>query len=213
MLEIINQKGQVLQLSEEVNIPVERNNMLFNDGDKLMQDVVYASDAPLSAANKLFIKNGHLVDADNEVYILKVQAFTQAQVLFEANLVYTIKGNKINFTLKPNFAGLAAKVAGSSLNQIDFADQEEYLTATAIATLMKNTCLNPDAYGFIFVPLWNTRLGEGFPPANTSNAYVNQFNSTNCSQFCRYRKLTKYPFFKAFIRVAVYWQGAGLHKN
>jgi hypothetical protein len=177
MLEIINQKGQVLQFSDDVSIPVERNNMLFNDGDKLTQDVVYPFDAPLSHANKLFIKHGHLVDADNDVYTIKVQAFTQSQVLFDGNLVYTIKGDKINATLKPNFAGLAAKVANSRLNQIDFADQQEYLSGTALATLMKNTCLNPDDYGFIFVPLWNTRLGLSFPSNPSSNPYVNQFNT------------------------------------
>lgn len=175
MLQIINQNGQTLELPNDVSIPVERNNMLFNSSEALFQDIVYSFDAPLSPANKLFIKYGHLVDALNDVYAVKVQAFIGGQILFDGVLTYSIKSNKIQATLKPNFASVAIKAANSSLNQIDFGDQPAEMSAAILSALMRETVETPDNYGYIFVPLWNTRLGEGKNPLSTSYPYVNYY--------------------------------------
>lgn len=179
MLEIINPAGRVLELSDDVSIPVERNNMLFNNNDTLLQDVVYSESAPLSPSNKLFISFGHLVEADSDVYKIAIQAKLQGMPFFVGDLKYTIKNNKIDFKLLPNFASFTNLLSNNLISDIDAGDAVDDLTVANYEALMKDTCVNPQNYPYIFCPVWNTRLGEDLTNPAAKRDFINFWDYAN----------------------------------
>ncbi|MBC7616985.1 MAG: hypothetical protein H7202_13040, partial [Pedobacter sp.] len=176
MVEIVNQQGLVLELDDNAAIPVERNNMLFNDSDTLFQDVVYSFGAPLSPANKLFIAQAYLVDADIALYKINVQVFLGAFNLFKCVMDFSIKNGKIEITLKPNFAAKAKKAGESSLNQIDVNDQLSDMSGTTMAGHMNDTINSPQDYNYIFTPLYSPNYFPTAVGSPTSFPYINQYS-------------------------------------
>jgi hypothetical protein len=156
MLEIINQRGEILELSDDVAIPVEKNNTLFSDD--LLQDLSYNETAPLSANNKKFIQNAHLLTNDDASYQIWVSVSLNSEVLFTGLMQFRIKDDKLDFTLKPNYSSVATLAASGSLNQIDVGDQQSDLTAPQLIAVMNDTLNNPQNYNYVFAPVYHTRF-------------------------------------------------------
>jgi hypothetical protein len=158
MIEIINQYGQILELSAGTTIPVERNNSLFNAPDKFIQDITYPGKAGLTENNKIFIQNGHLVEAVNAVYELDVKVIISGSPFFAGIFAYKIISNEINFTLKVNFASVADIVKNTSIRSIITYDTvSDIANDAALEDLMKETCETPLDYPFVFFPIKNEK--------------------------------------------------------
>lgn len=173
MLEIINTRGEVLELDSDVAIPVERNNTLFNDDDKIYQDIAYSASTSLTPSNKMFINGGHRIGSKTDVYTMPIQVNINNSALLSGVIDYSIKNNKIEFTLKPNFTAFAAKISSFYLNEIDPGDLLKDLTLPQLEALMLDTVQNPQNHNYIFAPLFNTRLGEGQANPLAKRDYIN----------------------------------------
>lgn len=158
MIEIINKFGQILELSAGTTIPVERNNSLFNAPDKFIQDITYPGKAGLTENNKIFIQNGHLVEAINSVYELEVKVVVSGSPFFAGIFGYKIISGEINFTLKVNFASVADIVKNTNIRSIITYDAVSDITNdTGLETLMKSTCVTPLDHPFVFFPVKNEK--------------------------------------------------------
>ena len=156
MIEIVNPSGQVLELLPGTTIPVERYNSLFNSADKFIQDVTYPGKAGLTDNNMIFISNGHLVEASNEVYRIQVQVIVFGSHFFSGSLLYKITGDEIEYTLKVNFGVVADRVKKTNINEIITMDPDLTVgTVPALEARMKATCESPLSYPYVFFPVKN----------------------------------------------------------
>ncbi len=172
MLEIINEQGLVLELGEH-SIPVERHNPLFNDPEKFFQDITYPGTAPLSPANRSFIKNGHLVEADNSVYEFPVQVRYRGTPYFKGLFNYRIAEGGIDYTLRLNFGALADRVKNTRLPEIRIGRSVLFISSpAAFAEHMTDTLQHPENYPYCFFPIKNTnKVPDGTEEAPVSETY------------------------------------------
>lgn len=187
-MEIINEQGQILELTENTSIAVERYNSLFNTSDKLLQDLVYPSRTGLTETNRNFIGNGHLVESSNEVYSLSVQLIVSGSTFFSGVFVYRIINDEISFEIRVNLGAISFKLKEVSIKDI-YTTDSYYSTAgtIAFAALMKDTCQNPLNYPYVFFPVYNDRWIHGDIPedkrfVNLWNHATQSFNVTSSAR-------------------------------
>lgn len=156
-------------------ITVERYNPLFNDADKLFQDISYPGKAPLTKQNKLFFYGGHLVEAKNDTYQFDVQVNISGVLFFIAVCAYKHTSSGFEFTLKPDFGSIAEKVKNARLPEIRTNDAEFFYRVpyADFEDLMLNTCINPGNYSCAFFPVLNP---HNVPDPGKSFGFINYFS-------------------------------------
>jgi hypothetical protein len=176
MLKITNAKGQILELNKNTAISVERNNSLFNSDSEFAHDLTYPGQAGLTDSNKIFIGSGHLVEANNSVYEFPVQVSINDYEFYVAIFSYKIVKEQIEYILKVNFGALASKMKSVQVREIYTLDPfPNIFTNAALVTYMKNTCLNPNDYPYVFFPLFNDSWNSGGHPSS----WLNEWDHTN----------------------------------
>lgn len=172
MIQIINSLGQTLQLFPDTSISIERNNPLFNDDDKLFEDISYSFKVPASANNKVFFQSGHLVEANNSVYKIPVQCIVAGLPFYAGSIKYSFIAGDFEALLLLNFGALAEKLKTVTLTDI-YTD--EIFENPITAYFMKTVCENPQNYPFSFFPVKNTNWdGVGAYHYNTVNSWDHQ---------------------------------------
>jgi hypothetical protein len=179
MLEIINSVGLVLEVDDDVSIPVQRFNNSFTGQDLLFQDIVYNATSLLTPKNKQFIKQAQRINASADLYSLTVEVKLNNALFFKGNLDFKINDGKIEWNLKPNLTAYAKLIAESSFALIQSKDQVTKTAIEAGAPLMLDTCNNPQNYPYVFAPIYNLNLGDSTLPENTRRKYVNYFDFAN----------------------------------
>ncbi|MFD2163661.1 hypothetical protein ACFSJU_14725 [Paradesertivirga mongoliensis] len=179
MLEIINERGEVMEVSDNLSIPVERYNPLFNDSDKFFQDITYPGKAPISPANKAFFSGGHYVDTENSLYEFPVRISVSGFMLFKGVCQFKIGNNAYDFTLKVNFGALASNFKTVKLTDIRTNDSygSPLVTTAGWEIHMKDTCVNPHKYNYAFLPVFNDGVeyfGEEVSTTTNLWDYANQ---------------------------------------
>lgn len=158
MITITNQTGHTLELSAGTVIPVERNNALFSEPGKFVQDITLPGTAGLTENNIIFIQNGHLVESSISVYEFPVTVDVDGSAFFAGLFTYEIQGKNIKFNLKVNFGAVAEKVKSTSIRDIYTLDPIATVNNTiTLENLMKDTCLNPLNHNMVFFPVANAR--------------------------------------------------------
>lgn len=177
MIEIVNDSGMMLDLSENFGLTIERNNPLFLNGDDFFQDITYPGKAPLTENNKIFIGLGQLAERDIYRYELPVSVYVDSTPYFSGTFAYDIEGSEINFFLKVGYGDIAELCEKTKLNDL------KYNGDLGITYAMKqDSIVNPDNYPYSFFPIWHEtekveELAEaGQPVTYFTNPYdfVNQ---------------------------------------
>lgn len=176
MLRIINSRSQTLQLSAGTTIPVERNNPLFNDADKILQDVVYSAKAPITPANKAFHKGGHRVESVNDVYEFPVEVYDNGVFFFRGTYSYKMSSGSYDFKIQVNLGEVAAKIKSTMLTDIRTSDADYTMGGVAFEARMLDTLNNPDRYPYAFFPVKNETLGSKIANPAAVLEYVNYFD-------------------------------------
>jgi hypothetical protein len=185
MLEIVNEKGLIMDLPENFSITVEKFNPLFNDAEKFFQDISYPGTAPLSPANKIFFQNAHLVETANIYYEQTVFVNLGGISLFHAQCTYRMNENNFEFTLKPNFAAVAKALQSARLTELNTNDGnfDDGNNNAEFEALMLDTCKHPDKYAYAFLPVYNedfwTAPGYSVLPGSGQHSLVNYFDFNN----------------------------------
>jgi hypothetical protein len=180
MINIINNQGLILELDPNTSIAVDRNNFLFSDGDKLLQDVTYAARAGLTPNNRIFIQSGHLAEADAKLYKLPCKVLVSGQPFYAGVFAYKITNNQIEFTLQVNFGTISKLVKLIRLNELYTNDAlPPYTVSAEFEAYMKATCVTPENYPHVFFPVannaWSTN-GGGLPLMNNWDIASQQFD-------------------------------------
>lgn len=152
MIEIRNIKGQLAELSPGTSISIEKHNPLFNDEDKLFEDITYSFKMPQTDNNKVFFSDGHLVETENNVYQMAIQCIVAGTPFYAGNLSFSVSSGEYDVLLLINFGSLATKVKTVKLSEIYTADA---LPGKYTAADMKLTCQNPQNYPYAFFPVFN----------------------------------------------------------
>jgi hypothetical protein len=174
MLEIINEKGLVMELSAKTSIPVERNNSFFNSSNELIMDLSYPGQAPLTAKNKAFVNSGHRVYADATVYEFPVSVFLNSALIFAGIFNYKISNNQIDFIISPNFSAINKRANEYGFKDIKFRDfNTSFSTSAQIAAYMKLTVENPQDHPAVFIPVYNPASVEETEPPTAFRSHVN----------------------------------------
>lgn len=154
MIEIRNAAGQLAELYPNTQITVEKNNPLFNEQDKLFEDITYPFKMPESDINKIFFSSGHLVEADNSIYELEVSCIVSGYSFFAGTLTFSFVNGEFETLLKVNFGALASKLKKVKMKEIFTQDA---LPSLYTAAYMKTVCQNPDQYPYSFFPVYNEK--------------------------------------------------------
>jgi|GEM_PF-5405203 len=183
MIEIINEKGLILDLSDSFMLTIERNNPLFLKEFEFFQDITYPGKAPLTDNNKIFIDSGHLVETSVYNYELPVNVFIDGTVFFSGNIVYSIQDDEISFVLKVGYAAVAEICETTMLYQIDYGPDISIVYANKQASIV-----NPSAWPFAYFPTYhNTEKAEEYEEIGQSVEYF--------SNPYHYATQQKYQFF------------------
>jgi hypothetical protein len=191
MLKLINSLSQIADLYPDTTIPIERNNPLFNEDDKLFADITYGFKLPLTPHNLEFIKNGHLIEAENRVYAQEVTAIIDGTPIHSGSLTYKITASDIDALLLINYGLLAEKAKKVKLSEIYTGDT---LPNPYDEVLMKLVCLNPQDHPYSFFPVYNdswnpTEENNQTPFINNWDHEAQNFNITDTRITCPYFKL------------------------
>jgi GH35 family endo-1,4-beta-xylanase len=197
MLQLINSLSQTADIYTDTSITIERNNPLFNEEDQLFADITYGFKLPLTANNREFIKNGHLIEAGNDVYEQSAQLFVDGTPFHAGLLTYKISNQDIDAVLKVNFGAIAEKTKAVKISEIYTGDA---LYAPYTKDLMNAACNNPEDYPYSFFPVyneaWNTNELETDFVVNHWDHANQTFNITDYSKAtCPWFKL-KYLLIK-----------------
>lgn len=165
MIQIINKAGLTLHLFSDTSIPIERNNPLFLDSDTFGEDLTYSFSFPDDAYNKEFIKNGQLVEAENDVYELDIQTLFFGTTFFAGILTYSYENPNFKGLLKVNLGAVGDKIKTVKLSEIYSGD---VLPAQYTAANMLAVCTNPNSYPYSFFPVYN----EAWDPENKSTSFL-----------------------------------------
>ncbi|KAA8483769.1 hypothetical protein BDE36_1764 [Arcticibacter tournemirensis] len=170
MLTILNPSNLQMELAPDTTIPVVRENPLFNDSDKFVQETVYSVNAPFSPANKAFFNGGHRIDAPVEAYEFDIQVYDSGVHFFNGVCRYSTTSEGYEVELKVNIGAVADRIKSTRLPEIQTMDGIQFgNTLDALDNHMKNTAQNPDAYPYIFFDLRNTRLHNSDPGLSYNN--------------------------------------------
>jgi len=197
MIEIINSEGRTAFLDKDTAIVVERNNPLISSSETFLEDVTYSFDMPDNPPNRIFLKNGHLVEAKNSVYELSVQSFFLGEFLYTGVLRYSYQNKKFKALLMVNFGAVAEKAKTVRITDIYTFDG---FYGAVTAAYMKTVCSNPGAYPYSFFPVYND--GWQSDPAPQMNPMINPWDhvaqnfSSDIGSTGRNQVLTC-PFWKA----------------
>ena len=178
MLRITSLTGQSLELNKNTSIPVEKNNSLFSPDGTFVQDVIkFPGTAGLTDNNKLFIQNGHLIEAETGVYEFPVQVFVADYQFYKATFSYKIVKNQIEYILLVNFGAIVSKMKKAILKDIyTFDPVPGPGSAALMAAFMKDTCLNPKNYPFAFFPVYNDKWDSSAVAATSK--WLNEWDMT-----------------------------------
>ncbi|WP_316743450.1 hypothetical protein [Pedobacter antarcticus] len=201
MLQIINNKGQVLQPDPDTIIPVEVYNPLFTPSGELFQELIYNAQAGLTDHNKSFIGSGHLVETSTTEYELPVQVLYRGSTFFVGMFRYKIVDQKINFELKVNFGTVAKKVQMTVIREIMTMDPPTYLAKELFEKMMKDTCTNPEDYPYAFFPVYNktwmdTTSKIDYPWMNYWDHAAQKFTTVTARAGMDSRNTLEVPFYK-----------------
>lgn len=174
MLRIVNSRSQTLQLSAGTTIPVERNNPMFNDADKILQDVVYSAKAPINPVNKAFHQGGHRIEAINDVYEMQVEVYDKGVFFFKGTYTYKISSGSYDFQIRVNLGEVAAKIKATYLTDIRTEDAD-YNIGTQANARMLQTLQQPASFPYAFFPVWNDVIGSKIANPSAVPTYVNYF--------------------------------------
>ncbi|MES2808785.1 MAG: hypothetical protein V4619_09190 [Bacteroidota bacterium] len=198
MLKIVNAEGRTLHLPADTKITVERNNPLFNDEDKFLQDVSYTFFVPFSDNSKIFFKLGHLVEKSNESTLMQgISFYAAGTTMLKGNIRYSVTDDGFDANLEPNFAAINALIKNIRLTELRMEDAEFGLSNAAFKARMLDTCVNPQKYPYIFFPVHNPRWNES--GLSGSQPFVNYFDFASQAFFYNQSFGTPYiaaPFFK-----------------
>lgn len=185
-MEIINDFGQILELSPGTSLTVERFNSLFNSSDQMSQDIIYQSKAGLTESNKVFINYGHLIEATNDVYNLAVKVVVSGSIFFAGVMVYRIVDSDITFELRVNFGSIANKL--KTINIRDIYTLDSFFAGSSAGSLlpiMLDSAKNPTNYPYVFFPVWNDNwtpnpagIGNKSPFVNAWDHNLQKFTGT-----------------------------------
>jgi hypothetical protein len=171
MIEIINDKGQVLDLDSSFSLTIERNNPLFLRDDEFFQDITYPGKTPLTDNNKLFIGGGHLAERTIYNYELPVHVYIDNVPFFSGTLAYDIQGGDINFVLKVGYGDIAEKCEMTYLQELDYGGSVQIPYSEK-----QDSLVNPENYPFVFFPIFhNTTKVEELDEAGTPIQYFTNF--------------------------------------
>lgn len=172
MIEIINEKGLILDLSDSFKLTIERNNPLFLKEYEFFQDITYPGKAPLTDNNKIFISLGHLIETTVYNYELPVSVFIDGTNFFSGNLAYSIQSGEISFVLKFGYAAVADLCDTTMMYEINYGENISVVYANK-----QDSITNPDSWPFAYFPSYhNTEKVEeyeelGQPVEYFSNPY------------------------------------------
>lgn len=216
MIKIINTRGLVLELDPDTALTVERNNSLFNESDSFIQDISYSSKAGLTPNNKIFIEGGHLVSAENSVYEFQVHVEVLDEPFYGGAFSYKISQDKIQFTLKLNFASIANVIKSAKINEIFTGDAiQDIGNPENLASYMKQTCINPLNYPHVYLPVRNI----GWPQNVTPYLNMNSWNIENQKFEVVYRVQTgtqttiQVPFYRLSYIFSVVFKALGFESK
>lgn len=178
MIEIINKRGEVMELASNMAIPYEKNNTLFNGSDVFVEDLMYPGNAPLTPINKVFFGGGHRIDADPSVYEFEVSMFLNSAHICSGILTYKLSDKGFDFTIKPNFASVRAKATTYNFPAVKFYDILYTPMGKTYAQVMKEMATSPNDFPCVFVPVKNPYQ---FEEQTETNAYpfVNNWTNNN----------------------------------
>jgi len=199
MLRILNPSALTLELDPGTTIPVERNNPLFNDADKILQDIVYSAQAPMTPGNIAFHQGGHRVEAVNGVYEFPVEVYDAGVYFFRGTYSYKMNSGKYDFQIRVNLGEVASKIKATYLTDILTDDADYTLTGIDFEAMMKATLENPDQYRYAFFPVWNDQLGSKLSDPSRVYNYYNTFDYDAQKSIARYQSdkfALSAPFFK-----------------
>src|SRR5690606_25887098 len=131
---------------------------LFNDADAFASDVSYPGTAPLTASNKHFIKNGHLLERSITVYRLPVSLNVNDRWM-SGDFIYSMKAGKIEFSIKINMGVVYERIASTKITEVQPLSEIRYLdqTPSQFIQLMEASCDLPELYPFVFCPIYNNK--------------------------------------------------------
>lgn len=172
MIEIINEKGLSLELSENFALSIERNNPLFNQSDQFFQDITYPGKAGLTPNNKMFINSGHLIESTIYNYEFHVDVFINGNSFFSGVFSYKIVSKEINFTLKISYGGIATLSENTFINKIGYPE-DPLGSLTLSHADMQDTLLNPDDWPMAFFPIHHDtfKATDGEPTEYWTNPF------------------------------------------
>lgn len=177
MLKIVNASGRTLHLPPDVVVTVERNNPLFNDPDKFLQDVSYSFTVPFSPNADLFFGFGRLVEKANDTYTMAdISCYASGTTLIKGNIKYKVTASGYEANLQPNFAAINSLIKNIRLTEIRTEDAEYGFTQTTFEDRMLDTAMNPDKYPYIFFPVYNPDWYTASEIAHYD--HVNHFDET-----------------------------------
>lgn len=158
MIEIRNFDGLLAELYPDTSISIEKNNPLFNDKDEFFEDITYSFKLPDTENNKMFFKNGHLVEANNEVYKMPVQCIVSGFPFFAGSIKYSFVDGNFDAILLVNFGEVVDKIKNIKISEIYFND---IIPDEITPTFMKTVCENPLQYPFSYFPVYNEKWWSG----------------------------------------------------
>lgn len=148
MIEIINERNQVLDLDASFGLTIERNNPLFLRDDEFFQDITYPGKTPLTDNNKLFIGSGHLAERTIYNYELPVNVFIDNVPFFSGTFAYDIQNGDINFVLKVGYGDIAEKCEMTYLHDLDYGGNIQVPYAQK-----QDSLIHPENYPFAYFPI------------------------------------------------------------
>lgn len=181
MIQIINNKGLILELEKNMALSVERNNNLFSGSDSFLQDMIYPGKAGLTDSNIEFISGGHRIDANNSLYEFPVTVIASGNPFYGGVFSYKIANGQIEYNLKVNFGVVAEKVKNTVVRDIMTLDSYSMGTTAATETYMKETCTRPLDFPYAFFPVYNKswkNTGEFSPWMNYFDYQNQKFSVT-----------------------------------
>jgi len=204
MFKIVNTQGLVLELDPDEKITVEKNDPLFNDADKLLQDKSQSFKVPATENNKRFMKLAHLAEVNNSAYRQAVQVLYKGDVFLIGNLKCSVVEGNYEPNLEPNLVAINPLIKGIVMTDIPSNDSflniapggnpngGDPVNFEEFDAFMLDTVVNPEKYPFYFLPVQNKVivLDDLFLPYE----WVNYFDKT--AQRFRSFNAIESPFYK-----------------
>jgi hypothetical protein len=183
MIRIVNSAGKELdlntnrELGEVLTITIEKNNPLFNDADKLLQDISYPFKAPFNENNTIFFKHARLEEIGTDAY--SVPVYSQiGNVRFNAgNIVFNISPTGYECNLEINLAALSDLIKNTRITELIVNDGQIFADNDALEAHMLDTAQFPENYNWVYIPVVNDKFGDRkhSNEAGTANSMVNMF--------------------------------------